>query len=89
MSDHGLIPPHGGTLVNLVASDARREELESTAANLTRIHLPDREQCDVEQLAFGGVRLPARGLDEMLADHWRWLSQHPDGYADTDTDATT
>ncbi len=55
MSDHGLIPPHGGTLVNLVASDTRRGELESAAANLKRIRLPDREQCDVEQLAFGAM----------------------------------
>jgi UDP-glucose 4-epimerase len=22
-----------------------------------------------------------RGLDEMLADHWRWQQRHPDGYA--------
>jgi UDP-glucose 4-epimerase len=21
-----------------------------------------------------------RGLDEMLADHWRWQQRHPDGY---------
>ena len=24
-----------------------------------------------------------RGLDEMLADHWRWQQRHPDGYAAT------
>jgi UDP-glucose 4-epimerase len=24
-----------------------------------------------------------RGLDEMLADHWRWQQRHPDGYAPT------
>ena len=23
---------------------------------------------------------PRRGLDEMLADHWRWQQRHPDGY---------
>jgi len=55
MSKTGLIPPHGGKLVNLVVSDARRRELETAAADLPRVALPDREQCDLELLAVGGM----------------------------------
>ena len=55
MSKQGLIAPHGGVLVNLVVSDARRAELEKMAAGLTRIALPDREQCDLELLAVGAM----------------------------------
>jgi len=55
MSKQGLIAPHGGKLVNLVVSDARRAELEKASANMTRITLPDREQCDLELLAVGAM----------------------------------
>ena len=55
MSKKGLIPPHGGKLVNLVVSDARRGELEKAATNMPRIALPDREQCDLELLAVGAM----------------------------------
>ncbi|MFQ5806619.1 MAG: sulfate adenylyltransferase [Phycisphaerae bacterium] len=55
MSKKGLIPPHGGRLVNLVVSDARRSELAQAAANMPRIALPDREQCDLELLAVGAM----------------------------------
>jgi sulfate adenylyltransferase len=55
MSKTGLIPPHGGNLVNLVVSAARRRELEEAAANMARIALPDREQCDLELLAVGAM----------------------------------
>lgn len=55
MSDIGLIPPHGGKLVNLIVSDARRAELQQSAAKLTKIKLPEREQCDLELLAVGAM----------------------------------
>ncbi len=55
MQKKGLIPPHGGELVNLVVSDARRAELEQAAAALPRIVLQDREQCDLELLAIGAM----------------------------------
>jgi sulfate adenylyltransferase len=51
--EHGLIPPHGGTLVNLVVDDARAAELKTQAAKLTTITLGEREQCDLELLAIG------------------------------------
>ncbi len=49
----GLIPPHGGTLINLVVEDARRAELEQQSAQMPRIRLPEREQCDLELMAVG------------------------------------
>ncbi len=55
MKKKGLIPPHGGELMNLVVSDARRAELEKSAADLPRIALSDREQCDLELLAVGAM----------------------------------
>ncbi len=61
MQKKGLIPPHGGELVNLVVSDARRAELEQAAGTLPRIALQDREQCDLELLAIGAMS-PLRGF---------------------------
>jgi sulfate adenylyltransferase len=49
----GLIPPHGGTLVDRVASpdDARR--LEQEAASLKRIDLTPKQSCDLEMIGIG------------------------------------
>ncbi|MGD8454288.1 MAG: sulfate adenylyltransferase [Phycisphaerae bacterium] len=55
MKGSELIPPHGGTLVNLVVDDGRRQKLTAEAAQLTRIPLPEREQCDLELLAIGAM----------------------------------
>lgn len=53
MSDKGLIPPHGGKLVNLIVSEARKKELEAAARAMPRVKLAEREQCDLEMLAVG------------------------------------
>ncbi|MCA9242679.1 MAG: sulfate adenylyltransferase [Phycisphaerales bacterium] len=55
MSEKGLIAPHGGKLVNLVATGGRKAELEKAAGNMKRIRLPEREQCDLELLAVGAM----------------------------------
>jgi len=55
MTKKGLIPPHGGKLVNLVVPPAERQELEQLAAGLPRVALPEREQCDLEMLAVGAM----------------------------------
>jgi sulfate adenylyltransferase len=55
MSVHGLIPPHGGKLVNLVAEPARAAALKQQAGKLPRITLGEREQCDLELLAVGAL----------------------------------
>ncbi len=55
MSTEGLIPPHGGTLVNRIVDGARRAALEQAAARMVRVKLQDREQCDLELLAVGAM----------------------------------
>ena len=55
MSDHGLIPPHGGKLVNLAVDGARATELKQAAPDLVRVMLGEREQCDLELLAIGAL----------------------------------
>ena len=55
MRTHGLIPPHGGKLVNLVADSARAAALKQTAVKLPKIALGEREQCDLELLAVGAL----------------------------------
>jgi sulfate adenylyltransferase len=55
MSAHGLIAPHGGKLVNLVAEPARAATLKEQAAKLVRVALGEREQCDLELLSIGAL----------------------------------
>jgi sulfate adenylyltransferase len=55
MSTHGLIPPHGGKLVNLVVDESRAAALKKTAGSATKIRLGEREQCDLELLAVGAM----------------------------------
>jgi sulfate adenylyltransferase len=54
MSKANLIAPYGGTLVNLVAEGAEREELLAKAAKLSSIKISMRALCDLELLATGG-----------------------------------
>jgi sulfate adenylyltransferase len=61
MSSTHLIPPHGGEMVSLIASEARKAELHSQIGKMTRVRLPDREQCDLELLAVGAYS-PLRGF---------------------------
>ena len=49
----GLIPPHGGTLVNRIADTCCAETLKAEAANLTRIDLSAKQSCDVEMIGVG------------------------------------
>ncbi len=49
----GLIPPHGGTLINRVADDATAAKLKSQAASLKRINLSAKQSCDLEMIAIG------------------------------------
>lgn len=55
MSTTGLIPPHGGKLVDLLVPGAQRDALAQQAAKLTKIKLPEREQCDLELMAVGAM----------------------------------
>lgn len=51
----GLIPPHGGKLVNLIVEPADKAELAHAALQMPRIALGEREQCDLELLAIGAM----------------------------------
>jgi sulfate adenylyltransferase len=53
MSSH-LVPPHGGRLVDLMASPARRAELLAAAKDMPSWALTPRQLADVEMLLSGG-----------------------------------
>ena len=53
MTDH-LIPPHGGSLVDLVAPEARRAELRDASRDWPSWDLTERQLCDLELLINGG-----------------------------------
>ncbi len=55
MHPTGLIPPHGGRLVNLLVDADRAADLRREAAGLVSVRLGEREQCDLELLAVGGL----------------------------------
>ncbi len=49
-----LIPPHGGRLVNLMATSERAAELLAESVQLPSVTLNDRQLCDLELLLTGG-----------------------------------
>ncbi len=50
----GLIPPHGGTLINRLADPKNAAALRDEAARLPRIDLSLKQSCDLELIACGG-----------------------------------
>jgi len=56
-----LIPAHGGSLVNRIATPQQLPKLQAEAATLPSITLSYREQCDLEMLAIGAFS-PLRGF---------------------------
>jgi len=56
-----LIAPHGGTLVDLLADEARAAQLKSEAADRLSWDLTGRQLCDLELLLNGGFS-PLRGF---------------------------
>jgi len=57
MSDTYPIAPHGGALVNLLASDDAAANLAAEAANLPKLVVNERELSDLEMLATGALLL--------------------------------
>jgi len=49
----GLIPPHGGTLINRIASADKASSLKSEAGSLKRIDLSAKQSCDLEMIGIG------------------------------------
>ena len=57
----------------LIHPDPRLKKVADPVARVT----PEIESLAADLLGWRA----GRGLDEMLADHWRWQQRHPDGYA--------
>ena len=51
--DSLLITPHGGKLINLMASKEDRDDLKTYASQLPSLQLSERSVCDLELLATG------------------------------------
>ncbi|MDP7070554.1 MAG: sulfate adenylyltransferase [Phycisphaerales bacterium] len=61
MSGCSLVPPHGGTLVNRIVSEADAAALREEAATLPRIDLSSKQACDLEMVAIGAFS-PLKGF---------------------------
>lgn len=55
------IPPHGGQLINRIATAAERQEFLDQADRLPRIQIDDRAVSDLEMIAIGGFS-PLKGF---------------------------
>ena len=53
MSAGSLVPPHGGTLVNRIVSEADAATLREEAAGLPKVELSAKQACDLEMIAIG------------------------------------
>ncbi len=58
---HSLIQPHGGLLIDLMATPERAAELKTESIHLPSITLNDRQLCDLELLITGGFS-PLKGF---------------------------
>ena len=65
MSHPDSIAPHGGQLINRIASPAQQEEFLSKADHLPRVQLDDRAASDLTLIAIGGFS-PLTGFLEKV-----------------------
>ena len=73
MSHPDSIAPHGGQLINRIASPAQQEEFLSKADHLPRVQLDDRAASDLTLIAIGGFS-PLTGFLEK-ADYDRVVNE--------------
>jgi sulfate adenylyltransferase len=78
MSSH-LVPPHGGRLVDLMASPARRGELLAAAKEMPSWALAPRQLADLELLLSGGFSPLAGFMGSAEAEGVRRDLRLPDG----------
>ncbi|MGB2925940.1 MAG: sulfate adenylyltransferase [Limnothrix sp.] len=62
-TESGLIDPHGGQLINRIASEAEKKEFLAKGETLPRVTLDARAQSDLEMIAIGGFS-PLKGFME-------------------------
>ncbi len=55
MSEHAQIAPHGGTLIDLLATGSEADTLRAEAGNLPKVVVSERELADLEMLAVGAL----------------------------------
>ena len=72
MTDH-LIPPHGGTLVNLMVDEDQAAALKAESRDWPSHDLTPRQSCDLELLLGGGFSpltgfMPRRDYDRVCAE---------------------
>ena len=72
MTDH-LIPPHGGTLVNLMVDEEQAAALKAESRDWPSHDLTPRQSCDLELLLGGGFSpltgfMPRRDYDRVCAE---------------------
>ncbi len=68
-----LIAPHGGQLIQRIATTAEKEEFLAKADSLPRVQLDKRAQSDLEMIAIGGFS-PLKGFMEQ-ADYDRVVEE--------------
>src|SRR5437773_3261254 len=75
-----LIPPYGGSLVDLTVPEEARDEVKAHASQLPSIQVSERSVCDLELLATGAFspldRFMGRADHQRVLDEMRLASGH-------------
>lgn len=80
MTTHTLLPPYGGTLVDLLVPSEAQNDIKAHASQLPSIQLSERAICDLELLATGAFspldRFMGRADHQRVLDEMRLCSGH-------------
>ena len=86
MTQSKLVPPHGGKLVDRMASAADAQKLKDAAGSMPSITMSAKQVCDLEMIAIGAFS-PLEGFvgpedfasictDMRLSDETPWPFDH-------------